>query len=107
MTRVRVLLLLVASAWLAGCGQADGVDVTNTQQGVLPATEGSKDFGDYVVFFNALNTDQLKPEIAREYEIVRSKSRAMLSVAWPASINFRRSAVELGSFFFEPLQLDL
>ena len=81
MTRVRVLLLLVASAWLAGCGQADGVDVTNTQQGVLPATEGSKDFGDYVVFFNALNTDQLKPEIAREYEIVRSKSRAMLSVA--------------------------
>jgi hypothetical protein len=79
--RVKILLLMVASAWLVACGQADGVDVTNTQQGVLPATEGSKDFGDYVVFFNALNTDQLKPEIAREYEIVRSKSRAMLSVS--------------------------
>ena len=79
--RVRVLGLVVAFTWLVGCGKADGVDVTNTQQGVLPATESSKDFGDYVVYFNAMNTDQLKPEIAREYEIVRSKSRAMLSVS--------------------------
>jgi uncharacterized protein DUF4426 len=79
--RVKVLGLIVAASWLAGCGQGTGVDVTNTQQGVLPATEGSKDFGDYVIYFNAMNTDQLKPEIAREYEIVRSKSRAMLSVS--------------------------
>jgi hypothetical protein len=78
---VKVLGLAVAAAWLAGCGQTTGVDVTNTQQNVLPATEGSKDFGDYVIYFNAMNTDQLKPEIAREYEIVRSKSRAMLSVS--------------------------
>ena len=67
--RVRSLGWLVASAWLTGCGPADEVDVTNTLEGVLPATESSKDFGDYVVYFNALNTDQLKPEIAREYEI--------------------------------------
>jgi hypothetical protein len=40
--RVKVLGLAVAAAWLAGCGQATGVDVTNTQQNVLPATEGSK-----------------------------------------------------------------
>jgi hypothetical protein len=79
--RVRSLGWLVASAWLTGCGPADEVDVTNTLEGVLPATESSKDFGDYVVYFNALNTDQLKPEIAREYQIVRSKSRAMLSVS--------------------------
>jgi len=79
--RVRILLLVFASAWLVGCGQRDSVAVTDAQPGVLPATEGSKDFGDYIVFFNALNTDQLKPEVAREYEIVRSKSRAMLSVS--------------------------
>ena len=79
--RVRSLGWLVAAAWLTGCGPADEVDVTNTLEGVLPATESSKDFGDYVVYFNALNTDQLKPEIAREYQIVRSKSRAMLSVS--------------------------
>ena len=30
--------------------------------------KASKDFGDYVLYFNALNTDQLTPEIAREYE---------------------------------------
>jgi hypothetical protein len=79
--RVKSLGWLVASAWLTGCGPASEVDVTNTLEGVLPATESHKDFGDYVVYFNALNTDQLKPEIAREYEIVRSKSRAMLSVS--------------------------
>ena len=48
--RMKVLGLIVATAWLAGCGQTTGVDVTNTQQGVLPATEGSKDFGDYVIY---------------------------------------------------------
>jgi hypothetical protein len=79
--RVRSMGWLIAAASLAGCGPAAEVDVTNTIEGVLPATEGSKDFGEYVVYFNALNTDQLTPEIAREYEIVRSKSRAMLSVS--------------------------
>ena len=79
--RVRILLIVAAAVWLVGCEQRDGAAVTDAQPGVLPAIEGSKDFGDYIVFFNALNTDQLKPEVAREYEIVRSKSRAMLSVS--------------------------
>ena len=47
----------------------------------MPATEGNKDFGEYVLYFNALNTDQLSPDIAGEYGIVRSKSRAMLNVS--------------------------
>jgi hypothetical protein len=80
-SRVKALGLIIASAWVAACGPAEQVDVTNTVEDVLPATESSKDFGDYVVYFNALNTDQLKPEVAREYGIVRSKSRAMLSVS--------------------------
>jgi hypothetical protein len=75
------LACLILAAALAGCEQANGVDVTNTQEGVLPATESSKDFGEYVLFFNAINTDQLTPDIAREYGIVRSKSRAMLNVS--------------------------
>jgi uncharacterized protein DUF4426 len=79
--RARFLTCLTASLWLLGCEQSGGVDVSNTQEGVLPATESSKDFGDYVVYFNAMNTDQLTPEIAREYNIVRSKSRAMLNVS--------------------------
>jgi hypothetical protein len=72
---------LVLVAGLAACDSTNSVDVTNTQEGVLPATESNKDFGEYVLYFNALNTDQLSPDIAREYGIVRSKSRAMLNVS--------------------------
>jgi hypothetical protein len=79
--RMRVLALLGTAVWLSGCDTGGSSDVTNTQEGVLPATESSKDFGDYIVYFNALNTDQLSPEIAREYGIVRSKSQAMLNVS--------------------------
>lgn len=74
--------LSVVPAALLGCGPpAPEVDVTNTIEGVLPATESSRDFGDYVVYFNALLTEQLTPDIARQYEIVRSKSRALLNVS--------------------------
>ena len=79
--RIRTLACLVIAAGIAACEPAGNVDVTNTQEGVLPATESSKDFGEYVLYFNALLTDQLSPEIAREYGIVRSKSRAMLNVS--------------------------
>jgi hypothetical protein len=79
--RIRTLACLVLAAGIAGCDSPPSVDVTNTQEGVLAATETHKDFGDYVLYFNALNTDQLSPEIAREYGIVRSKSRALLNVS--------------------------
>ena len=72
---------LVAAFWLAGCEPRADVDANDIEQGVLPATEGSRDFGDYVVYFNAMNTDSLTPDVAREYGIVRSKSRAMLNVS--------------------------
>ncbi len=43
--------------------------------------EQSQDFGDYVVHFNALNTNLLSPKVAKEYGITRSNQRAMLNVA--------------------------
>ncbi|HSG64699.1 MAG TPA: DUF4426 domain-containing protein, partial [Gammaproteobacteria bacterium] len=62
-------------------------------------------FGDYVVHFNAIKTSQLVPEVAREYGIVRSDSRAMLNVSIlkkesgstgrPVSGDIRASAVNL------------
>jgi hypothetical protein len=79
--RMRMLACLVLVAGAAACEPATNVDATSTQEGVLSATETSKDFGDYVLYFNALNTDQLSPDIAREYGIVRSKSRALLNVS--------------------------
>ena len=78
---IRRLACLILLTGLAACDQANNADVENAQAGVLPATESSKDFGEYVVYFNALLTDQLSPDIAREYGIVRSKSRALLNVS--------------------------
>jgi Domain of unknown function (DUF4426) len=79
--RVRMLACLFLAAGVAACEPTGTVNLTSTQDGVLPATESSKDFGEYVLYFNALLTDQLSPSIAREYGIVRSKSRALLNVS--------------------------
>ena len=80
MTRSGWLALGAAFA-LAGCGQsgANG-DQVNVDDEVLPATESVKVFGDYIVYFNALSTDQLDADIAAEYDIVRSKNRALLNI---------------------------
>jgi len=40
----------------------------------------SQDFGDYVVHYNAFNTNLLPPQIAQSYGIVRSSSRALLNI---------------------------
>ena len=42
--------------------------------------ENSKDFGQYVVHFNALATDVLPPQVAREYRITRSQNRGMINI---------------------------
>ena len=47
----------------------------------LPAGATSADIGNHVVYFSAQSTDQLPPAIAREYNILRSKNRAMLNVS--------------------------
>jgi hypothetical protein len=79
---VRMLACLILTAGLAACDPATEAPASaSAQDGVLSATESVKDFGEYVLYFNALNTDQLSPEIAREYGIVRSKSRALLNVS--------------------------
>lgn len=52
--------------------------------GLLFATGGmaqqSQDFGEYVVHYNALNTNMLPPQVAQAYGIKRSPSRALLNV---------------------------
>lgn len=80
--RLRTLVCLGISFWLAACEPtATAPAAASSQDDVLSATEGSKDFGDYVVYFNAINTDQLTPAVASQYGIVRSKSRALLNVS--------------------------
>lgn len=40
----------------------------------------SQDFGDYVVHYNALNTNFIPPQVAKGYGIRRSSSRALLNI---------------------------
>ena len=63
---------------LSGCGgPGDSATVPQAQ----PAVASSVTVNGYTIHFSAQSTDELQPEIARQYNIVRSKSRAMLSVS--------------------------
>ena len=62
----------IGIAWLFGLClnlAAPGVQADNSQ-----------DFGDYVVHYNALATDMLPPQVAREYQITRSKNNGMINI---------------------------
>lgn len=43
--------------------------------------QNSTTVGDYTVYYNALTTDSLTPEIASNYRIQRSKGRALINIA--------------------------
>ncbi len=38
-------------------------------------------FGDYMVHYNAINTEMLQPDVAKQYQINRSKNRALLNIS--------------------------
>jgi len=78
MTLVRTLISFSLLALFAACG--GGGDSANVPE-AEPAGSTSSDIGDFVVHFSAQSTDQLPPEVARAYNIVRSKNRAMLNVS--------------------------
>ena len=78
MTMTRTLITLSLLSLIAACGgPGDSADVPEAQ----PAGATNVDIGDHIVHFSALATDQLPPEIARAYGIVRSPERAMLNVS--------------------------
>ena len=78
MTLTRTLVSFCLLGLLAACGgPGDSAAVPEAQ----PAGSTSADIGDYVVHFSAQSTDQLPPEVARAYNILRSKNRAMLNVS--------------------------
>jgi len=78
MTSIRTLMSLSSLALLSACGgPGSSADVPDAQ----PAGATSADIGAHVVHFSAQSTDQLPPEVARAYDILRSKNRAMLNVS--------------------------
>ncbi len=42
--------------------------------------ENSRDFGDYVIHFNAMSADFVPAEIARKYRITRSRNRGLINI---------------------------
>ncbi|HET9446381.1 MAG TPA: DUF4426 domain-containing protein [Steroidobacteraceae bacterium] len=69
---------LVACALLAsGCGDYSPQHKAPTAQ---PSEESFRDFGSYEVHYNAVRTDALTAEVARNYGIQRSANRVMLNV---------------------------
>jgi hypothetical protein len=78
MNRRTLLTSLSLLALVSACGgPGDSATVPEAQ----PAGATSADIGNHVVHFSAQSTDQLPPAVAREYNIVRSKNRAMLNVS--------------------------
>lgn len=74
----KTLIALSLLGLVSACGgPGESADVPEAQ----PAGSSSADIGDHVVHFSAQSTDQLPPEVARAYNIVRSKNRAMLNVS--------------------------
>ena len=88
MKHVRRCLSTVALSIVCACSQ----NSEPSRARVLPETSSFRDFGSYVVHFNAISTTQLTPEVAREYGIVRSGNRAMLNVSV-----IRNEAASIGS----------
>jgi len=79
---IRALSVTLATTiFLTGCNQDSASDIAKSGPAAEPVEVTSKDFGDYVVHFNAISTDHLRPEVARTYNIARSKNRAMLNVS--------------------------
>lgn len=78
MTLARLLISFSLAAALVACGGPGESAKVPTAQ---PAEATSSDIGDFVVHFSAQTTDQLPPDVARAYSIVRSKNRAMLNVS--------------------------
>ena len=78
MVITRILAALSLLALVGACGgPGENAEVPEAQ----PAGATMADIGDHVIHFSAQSTDQLPPEIARAYNIVRSKNRAMLNVS--------------------------
>ena len=74
----RLLIALSLLALVSACGgPGESASVPEAQ----PAAATNADIGDHIVHFSALSTDQLPPDVARNYNIVRSKNRAMLNVS--------------------------
>ncbi len=74
---ITTAVVLATISLLAACGGGGDRTVPEAE----PAGSTSAVIGDHEVHFNAQSTDQLSPQVARAYKIVRSKNRAILTIS--------------------------
>ena len=43
--------------------------------------ENSKEFGDYVIHYNAFRSDTISPEVAKQYDLARANNRVIINIA--------------------------
>ena len=43
--------------------------------------ENSKEFGDYVVHYNAFRSDTISPEVAKQHDLARASNRILINIA--------------------------
>ncbi len=48
---------------------------------VASYAENSKEFGDYVVHYNAFRSDTISPEVAKQYGLTRANNRVLINIA--------------------------
>jgi len=75
---VRTISTLSCLSLVVACG---GPATDATVPEAEPAGATSVDIGEHIVHFSAQSTNNLPPEVARAYNFVRSKNRAMLTVS--------------------------
>ncbi len=43
--------------------------------------ENSKEFGDYVIHYNAFRSDTISPDVAKQYGLTRASNRVLINIA--------------------------
>lgn len=84
-------LTIIFLGMIAGCDTEQQSSADNKPRVELGHDNNEATFGDYIVHVNVLTTDQLPANVASEYRITRSKSRAMLNVVVAKMVNGERT----------------
>ena len=74
----RALLVFGACFAVAACG--DGVAPNATVPQAAPSADNQMTVGEHTIHINAVSTDDVPPEVAKSFGIVRSQNRALLNV---------------------------
>jgi hypothetical protein len=80
-TRLLFILCLSGAITACGPGPGDGGSARSGAPAQISEELNYKDFGTYVLHYNAISTDQIAPVIAKSYGITRSPNRAMINIS--------------------------